>query len=97
MNKDVARKIIDDIHKVPVFERHIRKCGYYMSDCFYCAPISIWSSEIQVLVDIRRNVFKKALEKFVKEHEDVLHIAYHVSGQDFIPYLCFHVKKEYRT
>ena len=72
MKKDIARKLIDDIHNVPVFERHIRKCGYHMSDGFYIAQISIWSKEIEVMVDIRRNVFKKALDKFVKQHEDVL-------------------------
>ena len=97
MEKDIARKLIDDIHKVPVFERHIRKRGYYMSDCFYTAPISIWSSEIQVLVDIRRNVFKKALDKFVKEHEDVLRFAFFVCAEGCVPYLRFSVKKEYQS
>lgn len=94
MNKDIAEKIIDDIHKVPIFERHIRKQGTHMGN-FYLAPITIWDRNIEVLVDIRRNIFKKALDKFVKEHEDVLHIAYYVSGQDFIPYLRFSVNDAY--
>ena len=97
MKKDIARKLIDDIHQVPVFERHIRKCGYHLSDGFYISPISIWSKEIEVMVDIRRNVFKKALDKFVKQHEDVLQFAYFVCPQDCIPYLCFSVKKEYQS
>jgi hypothetical protein len=97
MKKDIARKLIDDIHNVPVFERHIRKCGYHLSDGFYISPISIWSKEIEVMVDIRRNVFKKALDKFVKQHEDVLRFAYFVCPQDCIPYLCFSVKKEYQS
>lgn len=97
MKKDIARKLIDDIHNVPVFERHIRKSGFYLSDCPHIAQISIWSREIQVLVDIRRNVFKKALNKFVKQHEDVLEFAYFACPKDCIPYLCFYVKTEYRT
>jgi hypothetical protein len=97
MKKDIARKLIDDIHQVPVFERHIRKCGYHLSDGFYISPISIWSKEIEVMVDIRRNVFKKALDKFVKQHEDVLRFAYFVCPQDCIPYLSFSVKQEYQS
>ena len=96
MNKEIARKIIDDIHKVPIFERHILKQGSHIGD-FYLAPITIWDNHIEVLVDIRRHIFKNALDEFVKKHEDVLHIAYHVSGQDFTPYLCFRVKKVYQS
>lgn len=96
MNKDVARKIIDDIHKVPIFERHILKQGSYIGNV-HLAPITIWGKRIEVLVDIRRHIFKKALDKFLEEHEDVLYMAYHVSGEDFTPYLCFHVKKAYLT
>lgn len=94
MKKDIARKLIDDIHKVPVFERHIRKCGYYMTDSFYCSPISIWSEHIEVMVDIRRNVFKKALDEFVKQHEDVLRFAFFVCAEGCVPYLRFSVKKD---
>ena len=97
MKKDIARKLIDDIHKVPVFERHIGKCGNYLSDGFYISPISVWSTEIHVMVDIRRNVFKKALDEFIKQHEDVLQFVYFVRQQDCIPYLYFSVKTEYQS
>ena len=96
MKKDIARKLIDDIHKVPVFERHIVKRGYNMLTT-YVAPMTIWSQDIEVLVDIRRNVFQKALDKFVDEHKDVLRFAYFVNGGNFTPYLRFSVKKEYQS
>ena len=96
MKKDIARKLIDDIQKVPVFKRHILKQGSHIGNVYF-APITIWGKRIEVLVDIRRNIFKKALDKFLKEHEDMLYMAYHVSGQDFTPYLCFYVKKAYQS
>lgn len=95
MNKQVAKRVIDDIHKVPIFERHILKGGGYIGDA-HIFSIMTFSDSIEVLVDIRRNVFNKALDEFVKEHEDVLRFAYFVSGEGFIPYLRFSVKKEYQ-
>ena len=94
MKEEIARQLIEDIHKVPVFERHICKSGYRMSDCFVVAPISVWSEHIEILVDIRRNIFKVALEEFVKEHEDILRFGYFVCAKDCRPYLRFTVKKE---
>ena len=96
MKKDIARKLIDDIHNVPIFERHILKRGYNILTT-YISPMTIWSQDIEVLVDIRRNVFQKALDKFVEEHKDVLRFACFVSGGDFTPYLRFSVKKEYQS
>ena len=56
MKKNIARKIIADIHKVPVFERHLLKKGEYIGNV-HIPAIDIWSDRIEVLVDIRRNVF----------------------------------------
>lgn len=95
MNKDIAKKIIDDIHKVPVFKRHMLPGGYFIGN-FRVGTTSIWSRDIEVLVDTRRNVFKKALDEFVKQHEDVLQFAFYVCAKDCTPYLRFSVKKEYQ-
>ncbi len=95
MKKDIERKLIADIHEVPVFERHLLKKGEYIGN-IHIPAIVIWSDRIEVLVDIRRNVFKKAIDKFVEEHEDVLRFAYFVSRPEFAPYVVFWVKKEYQ-
>jgi hypothetical protein len=95
MDKKVARKLIADIHKVPVFERHILKNKVNYGSVSF-APIMNWGDRIEILVDTRRNVFQKAIDKFVEEHEDILRFAYFVKGQDFTPYVVFWVKKEYR-
>ena len=65
MKKEIERRLINDFKKVPVFNRHIAKRGYNIITT-YIAPMSVWSEHIEVLVDIRRNVFQKALDKFVE-------------------------------
>ena len=95
MNKQVAKRVIDDIHKVSIFERHILKGGGYIGDA-HIFSIMTFNDSIDVREKKKKNVFEKALDKFVKEHEDVLRFAYFVSGEGFIPYLRFAVKKEYQ-
>lgn len=83
-------KLIEEIKQIPVIAKHLHKTGKYIGNNVYIAPICVWSHDIEVMVDISRNVFKKALDKFVGEHEDVKR-AYFVNNHEEIPFIRFEI------
>ena len=84
-------KIIAEIKKVPVIAKHTKKQGIHIGNNVYIAPICVWTHDIEVLVDTKRNVFKKALAKFVAEHDEVKN-AYFVHNGEATPFVRFELK-----
>ena len=85
-------KLIEEIKQIPVIAKHLHKTGQYIGNNTYIAPICVWSHDIEVMVDIKRNVFKKALAKFVAEHEEIRD-AYFVNNHEEIPFIRFELNK----
>ena len=94
MDKAIARKIIDDIHATPLFERHICKLGTFVNCTdFYIAPISVWEYAIEVMVDDKHNYYTKTLKKFVETHPELEHAYFVKNGVGCTPFLRFVVKE----
>lgn len=94
MTDTIANKLVADIHATPVFERHMWKRGVFTGATqMYVAPIMIWAHTIEVRLDNKRNYYKKALEKFAKDHPELEYAHFIKNGKDCTPYLLFRVKE----
>lgn len=91
---EIKQDVVNKIKAVSVFAKHIRKRGDFVgSSSIYIAPISIWAYHIEVMVDTRRNVFKKALNKFKAENKEIKYACF-VRPYDCIPYLQFVIDED---
>ena len=94
MTDTIANKLVADIHATPVFERHMWKSGVFTGATqMYVAPIMIWAHTIEVRLYSKRNYYKKALEKFTKDHPELEHAYFVKNGVCCTPFLRFVVKE----
>lgn len=95
ISSSIKRKVLDDIKAVPIIAKHISKVGEHIgSQSLYFAPICIWNKSIEIKVDIRRDVFKKALAEFVERNSNCVSGARFIYNGDSCPYIWIGLKED---
>jgi hypothetical protein len=84
MTHERYEKVVELVLAVPLFSKHIRNYGQHVGSQYF-PPIRGWARYVEFDIDTRKNVFKKALNKFAKDNADIIVAALFVKNDDSCP------------
>lgn len=70
--QELTKKLLTAIENETIIKRHIYGGMWLSGSSTKVYPIMFWQKEVRIQLDISKNVFKKFIERFVKEHSDLV-------------------------